>query len=236
MAWLESHQPLADHPKTKKAARLMKASVPAVIGHLHLLWWWAMDYAQDGDLSAFSSEDIATASRWTKNPAIFIDALADCGPAGKYGFLERDGDSIRIHDWHEYAGRLLDKRRADAKRKRDVRGTSDGHPADGAGTYIHTYRQDKDAPADIPDDAAFKDRYGTLVTACGGSLDRRATDEFQQIAEDFPLEEINAAIRKCREDNVRPWASEVRKRLPKPKDPNTPPTPAERLAYMAAHP
>ena len=34
-----------------KLARRLGVSLPAAIGHLHLLWWWAMDYAQDGDLT-----------------------------------------------------------------------------------------------------------------------------------------------------------------------------------------
>ena len=60
----------------------------------------------------------------------------------------------------------------------------------------------------------FRDRYGTLVTALGGHLERRDADGFQQIAEDHSLDDITAAIRACRQDNVRPWPSEVRKRIP----------------------
>ena len=54
MAWIESHQELANHPKTKRFKRALGISTPQAIGHLHLLWWWALDYAQDGSLAAFS--------------------------------------------------------------------------------------------------------------------------------------------------------------------------------------
>nr|MDQ3003489.1 hypothetical protein [Fibrobacterota bacterium] len=46
-----------------------------------------------------------------------------------------------LHDWYEYAGKLLERRAADKERKRDVRktsqsvhGMSGGHPADGVRT------------------------------------------------------------------------------------------------------
>ncbi|WP_067931222.1 hypothetical protein [Alicyclobacillus kakegawensis] len=65
MAWIESHQELARHPKTKKLARELNDTVRGAIGLLHLLWWWAMDYAEDGDLSRFDYEDIADAVMWS---------------------------------------------------------------------------------------------------------------------------------------------------------------------------
>ena len=51
MAWIESHQELRHHYKTKRLARELKVTVAAAIGHLHCLWWWAIDFAPDGDLS-----------------------------------------------------------------------------------------------------------------------------------------------------------------------------------------
>ena len=51
MAWIKSQQVLREHPKLKRLARRLEVSVPAALGHLHMLWWWALDYAQDGDLT-----------------------------------------------------------------------------------------------------------------------------------------------------------------------------------------
>ena len=128
MAWLESHQTLANHPKTLKLARLLNVSRVTAVGHLHFLWWWALDYAQDGKLGKFDEFDIAVAADWQGEPAVFLNGLI------RAGFLDESGD---IHDWSEYAGRLVERRRADAERKRqarskDVQRTSSGHPADGA--------------------------------------------------------------------------------------------------------
>ena len=92
MAWIESHQTLRDHPKALKLARLLEVSRPAVIGHLQCLWWWATDYAPDGDLSRHDELDIAIGADWEGNPSEFVDALA------RVGFLDRDVDStLTIH-------------------------------------------------------------------------------------------------------------------------------------------
>lgn len=64
-------------------------------------------------------------------------------------------------------------------------------------------------------DNGFRDRYGTMTTAYGGRLDQRLCDEFEQLAEESTIEDINEAIRLCRSENVRPYPSEIRKRLPK---------------------
>lgn len=113
MAWIESHQTLKDHPKTRRLARYLKISVPAAIGHLHCLWWWALDYAQDGDLSRYEPEDIADAAMWEGDAAEFVTALV------KAGFLDQDGECLRIHDWDDYTGRLITEIETKRERKRE---------------------------------------------------------------------------------------------------------------------
>jgi len=39
VAWIESHQTLGQHPKTRKLARLLNISAPTAVGHLQFLWW-----------------------------------------------------------------------------------------------------------------------------------------------------------------------------------------------------
>jgi hypothetical protein len=130
MAWIESHQEIAQHPKTRKLARLLNVSTPQAIGHLHLLWWWAFDYAQDGDLSRYQPEDIADAALWEGSASLFLSALLDAG------FLDQPDGHPCIHDWNKHGGKLLAKRRSDADRKRstgvptDVQRNSTGVPTD----------------------------------------------------------------------------------------------------------
>ncbi|MDQ7095965.1 DnaD domain protein [Desulfosporosinus sp. PR] len=122
MAWIQSNEELATHPKTKRAARALGVSLPTLTGHLHFLWWWCLKYAQDGNLSQFDSQDIADAASWEGDPNQFVTALVECGPGGSFGFLEKSADgSLSVHDWLDYAGRLVEKREANAERMRKSR-------------------------------------------------------------------------------------------------------------------
>lgn len=113
MAWIESHQELGRHPKTRKLARALGISLPATVGHLHYLWWWALDFAQNGDISRYDAEELAEAALWEGDPAAFVEALTLAG------FVDRA--TSRLHDWDQYVGKLLDRRRANAWRQADWR-------------------------------------------------------------------------------------------------------------------
>lgn len=118
MAWIESHQALQRHRKTIRAANLLKITRPLLIGHLHCLWWWALDNADsDGRLGQVSAAEIAEAAEWsTRQADRFLDALVDAG------FLEvGDDGALRLHDWYDYAGKLCDRRTANAERMRAAR-------------------------------------------------------------------------------------------------------------------
>jgi hypothetical protein len=115
MAWIESHQSLGHHPKTLRLAAELKCSVPCAIGYLHMLWWWALDYAPDGLLTAADKPVVARACMWSKKSELFWAALLSAG------FVEQTGEELRIHDWMDYAGRLVQKREANAERQRRFR-------------------------------------------------------------------------------------------------------------------
>jgi hypothetical protein len=137
MAWIESHQSLGTHLKLRRLARELRVHRAQAIGHLHFLWWWALDNAPTGDLSALAPAEIAEVAEWPGPGDVFVAALKTCG------WLDPDG---MIHDWMEYAGFLIQQRAKDRQRKRDarskpvqqtpdgspspVRRTSGGHPAD----------------------------------------------------------------------------------------------------------
>lgn len=115
--WIESHQELARHPKTKRLARMLEITVPAAIGHLHLLWWWALDYAQDGYLGNYTADDLADAMMWEGDPAILWEGLRSTH------FLDDGEEGCEIHDWHQYGGRLAEKRKANIERVHRWRAT-----------------------------------------------------------------------------------------------------------------
>ena len=123
MAWIESHQSLQRHPKVIRLKTRLEIPKTQAIGLLHCLWWWAMDYAPSGDLSAFTPLEISEAAEWTGDPEAFLRALKVCS------LVDKDN---RIHDWMEYAGRLILRRENDCRRKKGLRETgkkvADGQP------------------------------------------------------------------------------------------------------------
>ena len=93
----------------------LKITKPQAIGHLHLLWWWCVDYAQTGVFSLYSNAQIAQAAHWTNDAQKFIDALLETK------FLDKDSNGIlSVHDWMDFCGDMMHKRisRLEAKRKR----------------------------------------------------------------------------------------------------------------------
>lgn len=110
MDWIKSYRQLARHPKIKRLARALYIPEPAALGHLHLLWYWAVDFAPDGDISKFDAEAIAYGAAWepadydenrhNEKPDAFLVALVDTG------WVDEQADGIRVlHDWLEYVGR-----------------------------------------------------------------------------------------------------------------------------------
>ncbi|WP_213577603.1 hypothetical protein [Paenibacillus lautus] len=167
MAWLESHQSLGRHIKTKRLSRKLGITVPATIGHLHLLWWWAMDNLPDGCISLLEPEDIADEMMWTGDADELLSALIDVG------FIDEIDEELFIHDWHDYIGKLVDKRRTDAERKRksrkttkrspeDVQRTSNGQseadPRDGAGNSTVQY-------STVPKEDITTDKFARIEKA-----------------------------------------------------------------------
>lgn len=112
MAWIESHQELARHPKVVRLARQLKCNKAQAIGHLHLLWWWTLDFSPAGDLSAFTPTEIADAAEWSGPCNLFSTALRESG------FLTQGS---KINDWDEYAGKLIRAKQLNRERQKRFR-------------------------------------------------------------------------------------------------------------------
>lgn len=121
MAWIESHQSLLTHRKTARLARQLGVSKITAIGHLHALWWWAVDNTAAGDLSSLEAADIADGACWEGDAAAFVEALTYAG------FVDADADGLRLHNWDQYTGRLVERREANAERMRRARATREAH-------------------------------------------------------------------------------------------------------------
>jgi hypothetical protein len=117
--WIELHQAVWTHRKTFELASLLELDETYAAAHVIRLWTWALDNAPDGDLSALSDRAIAFGSGWRHDVGPFVDALIASGwvDAGR-----------TLHDWDQYAGRLVKLRKDEAERKKAARLT--GRPAD----------------------------------------------------------------------------------------------------------
>ncbi len=114
MAWIEVHLSLFTHRKTIELAELLGLPEVYAAAHLVALWSWALDNAPDATLP-ISARIIAKASQWPADPDAFVEALLEAG------FLDAEGDRCLIHDWQEYAGKLIDQRKANAERQKEWR-------------------------------------------------------------------------------------------------------------------
>lgn len=136
MAWLALHQSLRKHPKLIHLASLV--GVPdkdTVRAKLENLWLEALDYCLSGRLAvaerSLGAAEIADWSGWSGDPTVWLRSLIEAGwideKAGGVG-----GKSLYLHDWEDYAGKLIAKREADRERKpkKGVHRNSSGRPLD----------------------------------------------------------------------------------------------------------
>jgi hypothetical protein len=115
MAYIEAHQSLRDHRKILALAAELDMPEPHVAGHCLYLWLWSLDNAPEGVLPT-SERIIERAAGWVGQPGAFVAGML-CA-----GMLERDdAGALHIHDWYDYAGRLIEKRRENAERMRNAR-------------------------------------------------------------------------------------------------------------------
>jgi len=145
-AWIKTHQSLGTHRKTLALADELGTSVPAAVGHLVLLWCWALDNAPGGFLGHIRPKTIAVAAMWRKRPGDFLAALVTAG------FVDEPQDGpLSLHDWDEYAGRLMYQRarnraNVSAHRKR----LQDGDAPVTSPSRVEKRREEESSEDEIP--------------------------------------------------------------------------------------
>ena len=182
MAWIESHQSLPTHRKTMRLKAALEIKTPQAMGHLHLLWLWALDNAPDGCLEDIPDEGIAEVCQWEGDASEFVNALMDAG------FIDRD--TCMIHDWEDYAGKLMARREANAQRTRDWRArhvTVTSPLRDGA-TVPNRTQPNRTQPNHVTEDKPQKHKHGehqnVLLT----------DDEYQKLLGDWGEQETKRWI------------------------------------------
>lgn len=115
MAWIELHQSLWTHRKTLILAALIKIDETYAAAHLSRLWTWSLDNAPEGDLTGLPHTVIAYGAGYKGDATAFVSALVQAG------WLDHDENKLVIHDWHDYAGRLVEKKIANKQRMKKAR-------------------------------------------------------------------------------------------------------------------
>lgn len=111
MAYIEVHQSLLSHRKTLRLCRVLQMDRFCVAGRLVALWSWAIDNAPEGWVAAGDSDLIADVMGWQGEPSVL------CGAMVSAGFLDEAEGAYVLHDWMDYAGRLMEQRKSNAKRQ-----------------------------------------------------------------------------------------------------------------------
>jgi hypothetical protein len=189
LAWIELHQNVISHPKLYALADRLKVDRMQALGHLCALWLWAVDNAEDGDLSPFGAEAIAEAARWRRRPQVFVDGLRAAG------WIDESG---AIHRWWSYAGKLVDKRRRDRARKRpgfpgDVPRNSSGSPTEVAGDSD----SDRTATVTVPVTDGPRDASGWFILSTGRHPDGMEANVLAGIDASHPEECIRWAFERA---------------------------------------
>lgn len=124
MAWIQVHQTLKDHRKLFDAADELEISPPHMMGLLISFWLWALDNAPTGKLDGITHRMIARAAQYEGDAEKLAAALI------RAGWLDENEDGeLEIHDWYEYAGKLIDQRKAEkerSQRRRDAAAAAAG--------------------------------------------------------------------------------------------------------------
>lgn len=111
MAWIQVDQALPTHRKTLILADTLEISPTHAVGLMVTLWLWSLDNAPDGLLEGIPPRTLARILQWDGDADRLMEAMRNAG------FL----DDNEIHDWQDYAGRLLDQRAAAKERMRKHR-------------------------------------------------------------------------------------------------------------------
>lgn len=120
MAWIESHQKLEKSSKLIHMARILGVNKYQAIGHLHAFWWWALDDAKDGNITAMDNIMLAEISGWSSycHEAQELERVTDLvAPSLElWGqALQESGFSVTlksgeryIKNWQRYTERYFD--------------------------------------------------------------------------------------------------------------------------------
>lgn len=109
MQWFKAHADFVDHPKTLNLNSLLGDEHS--LYYLVRLWAWTCKFAENGDLTKFSDDQIEQACGWRGEKSKLVSSFVQAG------FIDKTEEKMRVHDWFKENTRHL----KDKVRKRRVR-------------------------------------------------------------------------------------------------------------------
>lgn len=136
MDWIKSYKRLEKSGKLIFVAKKLMINRYQAIGHLHSLWWWASENAEDGNITKFPKSIIGSVSGWDEHirekeqerqmlermidedylPEVplsetFLDVLVECG------FVDETKEGRFIHNWETHYGEYFAEKDQIEKRR-----------------------------------------------------------------------------------------------------------------------
>lgn len=112
MEWIKIDVDLKHHPKTKRLARRLGASIPETMGYLFGFWSWVFRHAPNGDISNYEAWEIADAASYDGDADVFITAMHEAK------FIDDDNN---VHEWMDFNGALYEYRQKEKERLKAYR-------------------------------------------------------------------------------------------------------------------
>jgi hypothetical protein len=98
------------HPKFLRLCHLLREPAPRVLGHLEFLWMTAYEA---GDPEIGDETAVELAAGWYGEPGAFFKSVAECGGAGRAGFIEEISSQPgrwQVHDLFDHAPDYVQRR------------------------------------------------------------------------------------------------------------------------------
>ncbi|TWT91654.1 hypothetical protein [Neorhodopirellula pilleata] len=101
------------HPKFRSLQKRLELPVYAVVGILETVWMMAGQFADDGDLSRFTDDQIADAVDWPGDGSDLVEALVE------HRWLDRTKNGVSVHDWLEHCPKYVQDRLSKRQKRAD---------------------------------------------------------------------------------------------------------------------
>ena len=139
--WYPTYTNFRNHPKRVLLSAETGLSVARTRSVMHELWSHCCEFHPTGTIPAAKVLTvlrlILTEAEAVLDPKELLRGLLSVG------FAKDVGGDLMLHDWYDYAGKLIEQRAAEAEKKRNERAAGRGR------TAPHVQRESQGSPGDI---------------------------------------------------------------------------------------